>query len=122
MISNAFKEQLIINVYNTQLLLLSNTVGKSNFEAIKHIKNFLLFRKDDGRLVKYKYKDNNINYNICRLLSNLTDPIYSIYQYSEDKEYDIQDNILNDINNILYKKHYIDKSPDYAKYLEDIYD
>ena len=123
MISKSFKKQLIVNTYKTQLLPVMDIVGKKIlFDTITRIKNVLLFRINDDLWVEYKYKNNNIDYDIHWFLRHLIGPIYSIHQYSEDKLSDIQKKILYNIKNILDKKQKIDESPDYAKYLEDVYD
>ena len=127
MISNAFKKQLIVNAYNTQLLPNNDEIHKISFNTIKRIKIRLLFKRDyygvDKSLwVKYKYKTINIDDDIRWFLNFLTEPIYSIYQYSVDKEINIQKSILYDIKNTLEKKYNIEDSPDYTEYMEDIYD
>ena len=123
MISTSFKKQLIINYYNTQLLPLSDKIQKNYTDTIKRRKKLLLFKIDDGRLIEYKYKDININYNIRRLLNDLTDTIYSIYKYSENKTFNIQEDISIDIKDILVRIYNINNSwLDYTEYLEDIYD
>ena len=83
MISKSFKKQLIVNTYKTQLLPVMDIVGKKIlFDTITRIKNVLLFRINDDLWVEYKYKNNNIDFDIHWFLRYLTDPIYSIYQYS----------------------------------------
>ena len=136
MISTSFKKQLIANAYNTQLLPVTDIdkvgdkVGENSIRTIERIKNWLLFKLDysiKSSWVDYKYKYNNIIFDnididIHWFLRYLIDSFYSIYQYSEDKEYHIQKKILNDINHILYEKQKIDERPDYTEYLEEVYD
>jgi hypothetical protein len=125
MISVGYKNQLIVNAYNIQLLPVTDEIHKNSISSNKHIKNQLLFRIDDeSSMIKYKYKFNNIEHDIFWFLNFLINPIYSIYKYSGDKEYDIQQNISYYINAILRlrKKQDTDNSPDYTEYLEDIYD
>ncbi len=123
MISVGYKNQLIVNAYNIQLLPVTDEIHKNSISSNKHIKNQLLFRIDDeSSMIKYKYKFNNIEHDIFWFLNFLINPIYSIYKYSGDKEYDIQQNILSHIQNVLDTKQNIDKYKDYAEYLEDIYD
>jgi hypothetical protein len=124
MISVSFKKQLIVNAYNTQLITDNDKIYTTSFSSIKRIKNELLFRKDESLWLVYKFKkkDNIINHDINWVLNYLTYPIFSIYKYSGDKEYDIQQNILSHIQNVLDTKQNIDKYKDYAEYLEDIYD
>ena len=136
MISTSFKKQLIIDAYKTQLLPDTNDeIHKISTSSNKHIKNFLLFKIEDESLwlkyfkiedeslwLKYKYKFNNINYNISLVLTHLKNLIYSIYYYNSEENFHIQENILDNIQDILERKHNFDNSPDYAKYLEDIYD
>ena len=122
MISAGFKKHMIVNVYNTQLLPVSVLVNKSSIETNKRIKNQLLFRKDDKSLwLGYKYKINTIDYDIFWFLYFLTNPIFSIYYFSEkNKEYNILSE--SDIKSILEQKQYIDNRLKYAKYLEDVHD
>jgi hypothetical protein len=123
MISNAFKKQLIVNAYNTQLLPSTNKINKSSIAISKNIKFLLLFKRDESFLwLDYRYKNNNIDYDIRWFLSSLIDPIYSIYNYTRNKNTDIQENISSNIKEILDYKLEIDEYKDYAKYLEDIYD
>ena len=120
MISNAFKKQLIVNAYNTQLLpITKDKVNRGSIEANKHTKNWLLFRIDDDLWVGYKYKV--INDDINGFFSSLIDPISSIYNYTIEKT-NIQRNISFNIKDILEYKQNIDNGLDYAEYLEDIYD
>ena len=121
MISNAFKKQLIVNAYNTQLLpITKDKVNRGSIEANKHTKNWLLFRIDDDLWVGYKYKV--INDDINGFFSSLIDPIYSIYNYTRNKNTDIQENISSNIKEILDYKLEIDEYKDYTKYLEDVHD
>ena len=127
MISNAFKKQLIINYYNTQLLpVMENKVHSYYIEANKRIKIWLLFRIDKFLRLYYKYKTNTIDYDIFELLKFLIDQIQLIYYYDIKKESDIQENISSNISsNIKYTIkdiQNIDNRLDYVKYLEDIYD
>jgi hypothetical protein len=124
MISKSFKKQLIINAYNTQLLLVTlpiknkvNKVNINHFYTIKRIKNMLFKIEDKSSpiIYKYKYIDIYIDIDISWFLNYLTYPIISIHYYNVNK-------ISEDINNILDKKHDIVDNLDYAKYLEDIYD
>jgi hypothetical protein len=119
MISEGFKKQLIHNTYNVQLLpVMVDKVNRSTISTNKRIKNLLLFKRDNISLwVIYKYKINNIDYDIRWFLNSLIDPIYSIY-----KKFKIQKNISFYIKNMLEGKHKIEDNPDYVKYLEDIYD
>ena len=127
MISNAFKKQLIINYYNTQLLpVMENKVDSYYIEVNKRIKIWLLFRIDKFLRLYYKYKTNTIDYDIFELLKFLIDQIQLIYYYDIKKESDIQENISSNISsNIKYTIkdiQNIDNRLDYVKYLEDIYD
>ena len=108
MISNAFKKQLIVNNYKTQLLPITNEVSSLSIESFNYTKNWVLFKTDDKSLwIKYNY-NNIIEYDINWLLHYLIYPTVSIYTYN--------------IKNILETKHHIDNRLDYAEYLEDIYD
>ena len=122
MISAGFKKQMIANVYNTQLLPVMDMVNNNHISNIIRIKNQLLFRKDDKSLwLGYKYKINTIDYDIFWFLYFLTNPIFSIYYFSEkNKEYNILSE--SDIKSILEQKQYIDNRLKYAKYLEDVHD
>ena len=129
MISNAFKKQLIINYYNTQLLPVTNDnmVYTNSIEPIKGIKNFLLFKSNNVNKLseldyQYKYKDNIIDDDIQRFLLYLTTTFFSIYYDSINKNFNIQERIFYNIKSTLETKHNIDKYKDYVKYLEDIYD
>ncbi len=121
MISKGFKKQMIDNAYKTQLLPITDEIHNSSVDDVKRINNYLLFRKDESLWVKYKFKGNIIDFDIHFFLDYLTDSIRAIYQYSE-KKFNIQKRILIDIKNTVANKRDIDKSHDYAKYLEDIYD
>ena len=130
MISNAFKKQLIANAYNTQLLPLSDEIRDGFVDTIKRIKNNFLFRKDysfdkdksEYLWVNYKYKDNNIDYDIYLVLIYLITTIHLIHEYSEYEKYKIQKRILDNIKNILNEKQDIEKNLKYLEYLVDIYD
>lgn len=124
MISVGYKNQLIVNAYNIQLLPVTDEIHKNSISSNKHIKNQLLFRIDDeSSMIKYKYKFNNIEHDIFWFLYFLIMPIYSIYQDSRrnEKSY-IQENILYYIKETIERKQIIDNNLDYAEYLEDIYD
>jgi hypothetical protein len=130
MINEGFKKQLIVNAYKTQLLpVMEDKVKRNSIEANKRIKNVLLFKKDDNRLLDYIYKNEDyIDYDIFQFLNSLIYPIYFIYKYKYEYKYeykksDIQ-KIIQDImkHNILRKKHYIDEHKNYAKYMEEVYD
>ncbi len=123
MISVGFKKQMIDNAYKTQLLpVIEDKVNRISIETNKCIINLLLFRiNDKSSLIKYKYKYENIVYNIHWFLNYLISPFY----YSIYYKYDIQKNISSNIKNTIEQKQNIDNSPDYAEYaeyLEDIYD
>ena len=106
MISNAFKKQLIVNNYKTQLLPITNEVSRLSIESFNYTKNWVLFKLDYKSIwLKYNY-NNIIEYDINWLLYYLMYPTVSTYN----------------INYILETKHHIDNRLDYAKYLEDIYD
>ena len=123
MISKSFKKQLIVNAYNTQLLPLSDKIQKNYTDTIKRMKNELLFRIEGGGLIRYKYKDNNnIDTDIRWLLNNLTNPFFSIYYNSINKNFNIQERIFYNIKNTIERKQNIDNNLDYAEYLEDVYD
>ena len=125
MISNAFKKQMIDNTYKTQLLpVIKDKVDETIISVIKNKKNMLLFKKYQSLWTRYKYKKNiNIEYDIYSFLYYLTYPIFSIYNYSENnKKYDIQEIILNDMKDISNKKQDIEESSYYAEYLEDVHD
>ena len=128
MISTSFKKQLIVNIYNTQLLpITKDKVNRGSIEANKRIKNCLLFKIDDDKMLnyqyKYKYETIDIEFDIHWLLKFLINPIYlpTIF-YLNHKKYNIQKNMLHNINTILEQKQEIENRLDYAKYLEDIYD
>ena len=124
MISTSFKKQLIVNAYNTQFNTDEDEIKKIFLSNIKYKKNLLLFKKNVGILIKYKYNPIDIGNNILWLLSYLTYPFYSVYNYS-DKITDIQntqEDILSNIEYALDRKHRIEDNPDYVEYLEDIYD
>jgi hypothetical protein len=125
MISKGFKKQLIVNAYNTQLLPeMEDKVIKGYINNIERTKNFLLFRIDNKSLwldYKLKKKD-DININIFQFSYYLISPFYSNYYYNENEKFKIQENILSNINHISNKKQDIDESPDYVKYLEEVYD
>ena len=124
MISTSFKKQLIVNSYNTQFNTDEDEIKKIFLSNIKYKKNLLLFKKNVGILIKYKYNPIDIGNNILWLLSYLTYPFYSVYNYS-DKITDIQntqEDILSNIEYALDRKHRIEDNPDYVEYLEDIYD
>ena len=124
MISKSFKKQLIVNAYNTQFNTDEDEIKKIFLSNIKYKKNLLLFKKNVGILIKYKYNPIDIGNNILWLLSYLTYPFYSVYNYS-DKITDIQntqEDILSNIEYALDRKHRIEDNPDYVEYLEDIYD
>ena len=124
MISEGYKKQLIVNAYNTQLLSDRDKIIADNLNNIlntnKRIKNILLFRIEGGRMLDYKYKP--INDNILWFLNYLTDIILSIYNYGGNEKSDIQKNISSNIKKTLEHIQDIEDSPDYAEYLEDIYD
>ena len=127
MISKEYKKQLIVNAYVAQLLTDTDIVEKRiRFNANKRIKDLLLFRIIDDLWVGYKYKYETIDNDIRWFFNYLINPIYSIYkyseEYSEDKESDIQQNLSNDIKELLEQIQIIKDNPNYAKYLEDIYD
>ncbi len=118
MISNAFKKQMIDNTYKTQLLpVIKDKVIKNSIIHIKRIQNWLLFgiNYDESLWIKYNY--NNIEFDFRWFLDYLIDPIYLIYYKS-----DIQKHISSDIERTLYRIRNIDESPDYVKYMGDIYD
>ena len=124
MISNAFKKQMIDNTYKTQLLpVIKDKVIKNSIIHIKGIQNLLLFKIEESLWLRYKFKDNTINRDIDWFSDYLTYPIFSIYNYSENnKKYDIQEIILNDMKDISNKKQDIEESSYYAEYLEDVHD
>ena len=123
MISKSFKKQLIVNIYNTQLLSNNDKIRKISINSIERIKIWLLFKRDESFLwLDYRYKNNNIDYDIRWFLSSLIDPIYSIYNYTRNKNTDIQENISSNIKEILDYKFEIDEYKDYTKYLEDVHD
>ena len=104
MISNAFKKQLIVNNYKTQLLPVSDRVKKTSIDANERAKNLLLFRINELSSLRYKHKTIEFDINWYSLSYSLTTPIYLIYKYSENKKYNIED------------------SPDYTEYMEEVYD
>ncbi len=129
MISKGFKKQLIINAYNTQLLpIMVDKVKIGSINNIERTKNFLLFRINKSLWLDYKLKKkDNIDINIFQFSYYLISPFYSNYYYSENEISDIQERRLNNDKyniqkRILNKKHDIDESPDYAKYLVEVYD
>ena len=123
MISNAFKKQLIINYYNTQLLpVMENKVDSYYIEANKRIKIWLLFRIDKFLRLYYKYKTNTIDYDIFELLKFLIDQIQLIYYYDIKKESDIQEKLNHVVKWITDEIELYGGRLDYVKYLEDIYD
>jgi hypothetical protein len=123
MISNAFKKQMIDNTYKTQLLpVIKDKVIKNSIIHIKGIQNLLLFKIEESLWLRYKYKIYNIDYNINWFLISLTHPIYLIYKYNEDKNFNIHERISYQIDVILERKHDIDMGLDYAEYLEDVHD
>ncbi len=129
MISKGFKKQLIINAYNTQLLpIMVDKVKIGSINTIERTKNFLLFRINKSLWLDYKLKKkDNIDINIFQFSYYLISPFYSNYYYSENEISDIQERRLNNDKyniqkRILNKKHDIDESPDYAKYLVEVYD
>ena len=127
MISTSFKKQLIANAYKTQLLpvIEDKIVDESSINVIEHTKNRLLFKIDysiKSLWLDYKFKFDNINFYIVRFLFYLTNPIYSVYKYSENENFNIQEDILFSIKKTLQYKHHIDDSSNYAEYLEEIYD
>lgn len=130
MISAGFKKQLIINYYNTQLLPLSDEIRDGFVDTIKRIKNNFLFRidysfdkdKSEYLWVNYKYKDNNIDYDIYLVLIYLITTIHLIHEYSEYEKFKIQERILDNIKNISNEKQDIEDRLDYVKYMEDVYD
>ena len=129
MISKGYKEQLIINAYNTQLLpIMVDKVKIGSINTIERTKNFLLFRINKSLWLDYKLKKkDNIDINIFQFSYYLISPFYSNYYYSENEISDIQERRLNNDKyniqkRILNKKHDIDESPDYAKYLVEVYD
>ena len=122
MISNTFKKQLIINAYNTQLLPENDEIYKTSFNTIKRMKNRLLFKIEEFLWLDYKYKNDNIDYDISWFSYYLTYSIYSIYKYNENEDFNIQEETLFSIKKALQYKHNIKDSPDYAEYLEEVYD
>ena len=118
MISKGFKKQLIANAYKIQLLpVMVNKINKISTSSNKRIQNWLLFgiNYDESLWIKYNY--NNIEFDFRWFLDYLIDPIYLIYYKS-----DIQKHISSDIERTLYRIRNIDESPDYVKYMGDIYD
>lgn len=125
MISEGFKKQLIVNYYNTQLLTDTYTVDKNSASAIKGTKNLLLFKIDKffwGKSIWLKYKHNIIDDDIHWFSDYLTKPILLIYKYNGNEKFNIQKDILFYIKDILEIKQNIKDSPDYTKYMEDVYD
>ena len=129
MISKGYKKQLIVNAYNTQLLpIMEDKVKIGSINTIERTKNFLLFRINKSLWLDYKLKKkDNIDINIFQFSYYLISPFYSNYYYSENEISDIQERRLNNDKyniqkRILNKKHDIDESPDYAKYLVEVYD
>ena len=117
MISKGFKKQLIANAYKIQLLpVMVNKINKISTSSNKRIQNWLLFgiNYDESLWIKYNY--NNIEFDFRWFLDYLIDPIYLIYYKS-----DIQKHISSDIERTLYRIRNIDESPDYVKYMGDIY-
>jgi hypothetical protein len=115
MISVGYKKQLIINYYKTQLLSDSDEIHTNFIGSNKRIQNLLLFKRDNkSSWIIYKFKFNNIEYNIRWFLDYLIDPIY----YKTN----IQKNISSNIESTLEYKQNIEDNPDYTEYLEDIYD
>jgi hypothetical protein len=106
MISNAFKKQLIVNNYKTQLLPITNEVSRLSIESFNYTKNWVLFKLDYKSIwLKYNY-NNIIEYDINWLLHYLIYPTVSTHN----------------IKNILNTKQNIDNRLDYTKYLEEVYD
>ena len=122
MISKGYKKQLIVNAYNTQLLTNMDNVICNFIEDIKRLENFLLFRITDGIMLDYKLKNISIDYDIFQFLYYLIYQFYRIFRYSVNEDFNIQGDILFYIRKALEKKHMIDDSPNYAKYLEVVYD
>jgi hypothetical protein len=124
MISEGFKKQLIIDQYKTQLLpVMENKVDRISIITNKRMKNILLFKRDDDRLLNYiyQYKYNTIEEDIrwfLHYLTNLIYTIYLIYKYNNDEKTSVQELILYTLE---YKQN-IENSHDYAEYIEDIYD
>ena len=115
MISKGYKKQLIVNTYNTQLTT-RKEFSRYFFNAIQIAKKLLLFERkyyDKFTELKYKYKffDNASNIFWFSVdLINLTN--------GNSSEKIVYAKIIN----ILEKKQNIEDNPDYAKYLEDVYD
>lgn len=125
MISKSFKKQLIVNIYNTQLLSNNDKIRKISINSIERIKIWLLFKRDESITLEYKYKDYNIEHRIRWFLYYLTDLIYEFYKYNRNnKNSDILSlsYILFKIKYTLERKQDIDEDKDYVKYLENIYD
>ena len=120
MISNTFKKQLIVNNYKTQLLPITDKIDYE--DNIERIINFLLFRTNYGKLLRYKNNVHYINNNIFLFSFYLIYQFYPIFRYSVNEDFNIQGDILFYIRKALEKKHMIDDSPNYAKYLEVVYD
>ena len=126
MISKSFKKQLIVNNYKTQFIPETDEIFKNSFDAIQRKINLLLFRinnkslLDESLWVGYKDKNNTIEYNIRGILKFLIVPFYSIYYYSRYEKYNIQENISFNIKNALEFKYYIENSPNYTEYLDNI--
>ena len=123
MISKGFKKQLIANAYKIQLLpVMVNKINKISTSSNKRIQNWLLFgiNYDESLWIKYNY--NNIEFDFRWFLDYLIDPIYLIYKYNEDKNFNIHERISYQIDVILERKHDIDMGLDYAEYLEDVHD
>ena len=118
MISNAFKKQLIVNNYKTQLLPITNEVSRLSIESFNYTKNWVLFKLDYKSIwLKYNY-NNIIEYDINWLLHNIIE-----YDINWLLHYLIYPTVsTHNIKNILNTKQNIDNRLDYTKYLEEVYD